>query len=701
MFILFAFQIRIEKVSFGYCGSLGIGLTSLPIGNSYPSVTIPASLSGIESADTWWVSGSDVRRNGSSILRLNYCPNLGRLLNGDLVGIKRTTDGAMRVYINGEDFGVAATNVTKRVFGVVDLFGYIASVCTTSVSRQATSPVMDSTIVATTATNNNNAVSQDSLELSQQDSRHPPTTHGALTAGFHPATSAHIPHLELRPLTDSKASSVIDYNRQENGQNSRHALNAEMRLNGTSQGTLDTSTESRNQSLLSSCPKEIPVMQFHEKTGKNVQLSTDKLSAKRSESYNQGIVMSAKHLPRNVVFQVRLGTLNSRWSSSLMVGVTAQSPEKLHLPNTAFALKRNTWVVCGDSVFYNGVKIKGRYGPDLDSLAGGTGGHLVGVMVDNESRLHLLVNGVDQGVAAKEIPPNPYVVLDLYGQCQEVVITNTLANVEAPTSTAVSSSAAINPCSQTVTSNTVTNTAAITTIPVSNTNTVTTMVNTVPTTNAVVVTSATQIGNEQNKKNLLKTHHHHHHHHHNHHHTHNIQQQQQQQQQPLLQQQPLQQQPSGVITAHNLDNTGSNITNNNDAIRQPTSNNSTEHITQPHPPKDKEKGISRSLPDSSIVKNCEYQNMCQRFKASLALPEGYFNPEGNLCFCETCHKIRGDEPFYSKGNPPKHYAQPFGWCRFGLVSGVGDNNDSWHMAYHGTRPGAIRRMLDKGELLFS
>lgn len=35
------------------------------------------------------------------------------------------------------------------------------------------------------------------------------------------------------------------------------------------------------------------------------------------------------------------------------------------------------------------------------------------------------------------------------------------------------------------------------------------------------------------------------------------------------------------------------------------------------------------------------------------------------------------------------------------MSGVGDNNESWHMAYHGTRPGAVRRMLDKGELLFS
>lgn len=45
----------------------------------------------------------------------------------------------------------------------------------------------------------------------------------------------------------------------------------------------------------------------------------------------------------------------------------------------------------------------------------------MGVRVDHEARLHLLVNGVDQGVAAKEIPPTVYVVLDLYGQCQEVL----------------------------------------------------------------------------------------------------------------------------------------------------------------------------------------------------------------------------------------------------------------------------------------
>ncbi|RXG67345.1 Neuralized-like protein 4, partial [Armadillidium vulgare] len=81
--------------------------------------------------------------------------------------------------------------------------------------------------------------------------------------------------------------------------------------------------------------------------------------------------------------------------------------------------------------------------------------------------------------------------------------------------------------------------------------------------------------------------------------------------------------------------------------------------------------------------------------------EGTISVDGNLCFCETCHKIRGDESFHTKGNPPKQYAQPVGWCRFSLVTAVGENNESWHMAYHGIKGGAIRRMLDKGELLFA
>lgn len=50
------------------------------------------------------------------------------------------------------------------------------------------------------------------------------------------------------------------------------------------------------------------------------------------------------------------------------------------------------------------------------------------------------------------------------------------------------------------------------------------------------------------------------------------------------------------------------------------------------------------------------------------LLDGYFSEDAkyNLCYCESCHKLRGDEVYYKRGEPPRDYALPFGWCRFAL-----------------------------------
>jgi len=63
------------------------------------------------------------------------------------------------------------------------------------------------------------------------------------------------------------------------------------------------------------------------------------------------------------------------------------------------------------------VQVQGCCGVNLDSLQSS---HLVGILVDSESRLHLFINGVDQGVAVCDIPAVCYAVVDLYGQCEEV-----------------------------------------------------------------------------------------------------------------------------------------------------------------------------------------------------------------------------------------------------------------------------------------
>ena len=51
---------------------------------------------------------------------------------------------------------------------------------------------------------------------------------------------------------------------------------------------------------------------------------------------------------------------------------------------------------------------------------------------------------------------------------------------------------------------------------------------------------------------------------------------------------------------------------------------------------------------------------------SFFLEDGYFQTELNRCYCETCHKVRGDEPYFKRGEPPKDCALPFGWCKFAL-----------------------------------
>ena len=48
------------------------------------------------------------------------------------------------------------------------------------------------------------------------------------------------------------------------------------------------------------------IFEFHENHGRNVQLGEGRRVAKRTASYNQGVVISSKPLPRDQLFQVIL-----------------------------------------------------------------------------------------------------------------------------------------------------------------------------------------------------------------------------------------------------------------------------------------------------------------------------------------------------------------------------------------------------------
>ena len=96
---------------------------------------------------------------------------------------------------------------------------------------------------------------------------------------------------------------------------------------------------------------------FHGNHGKNIQLSSKNSVASRTASYNQGITLMNKCMKRNIMFRIRIDSLNSDWSSSLMLGVLEMPPHRLSFPVSATGFKKSSWIIQGDSVFNSGVKV--------------------------------------------------------------------------------------------------------------------------------------------------------------------------------------------------------------------------------------------------------------------------------------------------------------------------------------------------------
>ena len=107
------------------------------------------------------------------------------------------------------------------------------------------------------------------------------------------------------------------------------------------------------------------------------------------------------------------------------------------------------------------------------------------------------------------------------------------------------------------------------------------------------------------------------------------------------------------------------------------------------------------LQPQMISRNCEYLAACMRFKDTLGLPKVFFDPALVTCYCETCHKLRQEDVIQVSGDPKQKYALPIGWVKFPLVQSAGSEESvaMWHLAYHGTQPGWVRKMLDEGRLL--
>ena len=303
-------------------------------------------------------------------------------------------------------------------------------------------------------------------------------------------------------------------------------------------------------------------LEFHENHGRNVQLKNRNTTAIRTDSYNQGMLLTSRPLKENEIFEVKLDRLNNRWTSSLMIGALFESPEKLHLPVTALGLKKNAIVINGDTLYQNGHKVE-TLGFNIDTL---NANQSIGVVIDSHRNLKVLVNGQDFGIAVQNVPPVCYGLLDLYGQCEEI----TIVKHENEASNEAS--------------------------------------------NSIL---------EDHEKDLITS-------------MHN----------PII------------------------LRTLNQAI------------------------------SSSSSKGCEYFKMCSRFKASLALPNHFFQQKSGNCHCIQCTKLRGEELYVKKGDPPKDFALPLHWTRFPVKPTKAEpTTETWHTTYHGTKPSSLRKILDHGELI--
>ncbi|KAG7212691.1 hypothetical protein KM043_012968 [Ampulex compressa] len=353
------FEVTIQEINRGWCGCLRIGVVSNESGNRLTSMNLVPDLSSIPS-DAWYLIGNEVRHAGY-VLCLNYCPSLEWLCVGDKISMKRTQEGNLKFYINGEDMGVAASNIPEMVYAIIELFGSTVAVSITSSKQQ------------------NNVISpnaslrlQDSLELLLDP---------------------------MPPVLRNDAGMDTSIEVSEGKLVNEVTLTPTQPINNIT-GEADWNYE------------------FHENHGRNIQLETKSI-AKRVASYNQGVVMSSRPLIKGKPFQVKIEKLNDRWVSNILCGVSCISPEKASFPLTALGFKRHSWIICSDWISHNGTRVKSRYGAVLETLQCNS---TVSLLIDEDNRLHLLVDGVDQGVAATDLPLYVYAVIDLYGQCEQVSI---------------------------------------------------------------------------------------------------------------------------------------------------------------------------------------------------------------------------------------------------------------------------------------
>lgn len=325
--------------------------------------------------------------SGTKILKDKICiierfgQNLDKLGEGDRVGVLRTSQGELIFFINGESQGVAASQIPKPVWAVVNIYGLCAQI---TLNTSDTTSTNGSALVPSTEITQRSSDLQESSSLSTMATEIIQSLEEPLSVG----------------VTINHGGSSISY------------------LNGN---------DCSGQSSLFSCGSTFldlhDRLHFHTRCGSLVDLSANNRTAERRrplDEFNNGVVMTHRPLKDNELFEIRIDKLVDKWSGSIEVGVTTHNPATLHFPATMTNMRSGTIMMSGCGILTNGKGTRREYGEfNLDELREGD---RVGMMRKPNGNLHYYINGQDQGVAATRVAANLWGVIDLYGMTIKVTI---------------------------------------------------------------------------------------------------------------------------------------------------------------------------------------------------------------------------------------------------------------------------------------
>ncbi|KAG0729695.1 Neuralized-like protein 4 [Chionoecetes opilio] len=109
-----------------WSGSIELGVTVC----NPDVIDIPITATDLRGG-TWIMLGQGVLRDGRSLHEAYGC-DLDKLVEGDRVGVMRTSQGDLKFFVNGDCQGVAAANLPQMLYAVVDMYGKCAQVTVTA-----------------------------------------------------------------------------------------------------------------------------------------------------------------------------------------------------------------------------------------------------------------------------------------------------------------------------------------------------------------------------------------------------------------------------------------------------------------------------------------------------------------------------------------------------------------------------------------